>query len=249
MTDSRSARSGAESAPADYAGARFLLRIEEDLKNYNAWIVDTFLRSIADRAPIDGKVLDFGCGIGTLSRIFHERTGIRPDGIERDAKQRSVFGERGFRGFASLAEADRQYDVIFTSNVLEHIEDDAAALTELRQRLADGGTLLVYVPAFDLLWTRMDDKIGHHRRYTRGELVSKLERTGYTVRQSRYCDPVGFVLALAFRLIGSKDGEPSSKSLRLFDRILLPFTKAFDPMFSRLLGKNIFVVAQKKRGA
>lgn len=232
---------------AGYAGAQFLMRAEDDLRNYNAWIVDTFVSALGDKAHRAGTALDFGCGIGTLSRIFAQRTGIRPDGIELDAQQRALFAQRGFRGFASLAEAEPHYDVIFTSNVLEHIDNDVAALIELRKHLADDGVLLVYVPAFRLLWTRLDDKIGHRRRYTRGELVSNLERNGYDVLQARYCDSVGFFLALAFRFIGNKEGEPSSASLRLFDRFLLPISKIFDIVLSRLIGKNVFVTAQKSR--
>lgn len=237
-----------------YAGAQFLLRAEDDLRNYNDWIVDTFIRALGadaragDRLGAQTTVLDFGCGIGTLSRIFAQRTGTRPDGVELDASQRALFAERGFRGFASLGESPPRYDVIFTSNILEHIADDVAVLAELRQRLADHGTLLIYVPAFNLLWTRMDDKIGHHRRYTRGDLVSRLERTGYTVVQARYCDSVGFFLALAFRFVGSKDDEPSPASLRLFDRVLLPVSKLLDSVLSPLLGKNVFVVARKRNG-
>jgi SAM-dependent methyltransferase len=230
---------------SDYAGAQILLRLEADLNNYSTWIVDAFIHSLAGRMTSESRVLDFGCGIGTLSRIFRERTGIAPDGVEPDAKQRATFAARGFRGFASLAEAPASYDVIFTSNVLEHIEDDEAALRELAQHLADKGRLLVYVPAFTLLWTRMDDNIGHHRRYTRSELAAKLRRAGFSVSHSRYCDSVGFALALLFRLVGNKSGEPSSASLRLFDRCLLPISKMLDPLFSRFLGKNVFAVAHK----
>ena len=44
--------------------------------------------------------------------------------------------------------------------------------------LKPGGLLLVYVPAFALLWTRMDDKVGHQRRYTRGGLEARLRERG-----------------------------------------------------------------------
>lgn len=231
---------------ADYAGAQILLRLEQDLQHYNAWIVDAFVRNVPGQVAPHSRVLDFGCGIGTLSRLFRARTGIAPDGIEPDAKQRATFMSRGFRGFASLAETGKNYDVIFTSNVLEHIEDDEAALKEIGAHLADNGSLLVYVPAFKLLWTRMDDRIGHQRRYTRGELVAKLQSAGFSVSRSRYCDSVGFGLALLFRFVGGSSGEPSSASLRLFDRLLLPVSKLLDPLLGNLFGKNVFAVARKR---
>lgn len=237
---------GAEAQPASaYSGAGFLLRVEEDLRNYNEWIVDSFVASLEGRLPKEAKVLDFGCGIGTLSRIFAGRTGLMPEGVELDAMQRDVFRERGFRAYASLSEAQSAYDVIFTSNVLEHIEDDVATLRALRERLAPGGVLLVYVPAFKLLWSSLDDKVGHLRRYTKEELDGKLESCGYRVRESRYCDSLGFGLAILFRIIGSRDGEPSSRSLYLFDRFLVPVSKLTDLLLSRVLGKNVFAVAEK----
>ena len=135
--------------------------------------------------------------------------------------------------------------MIFTSNVLEHIEDDRAALAALRERLSPGGVLIVYVPAFMFLWTRMDANVGHFRRYTKRELATRLEETGFRVVQARYFDSVGFGLAILFRLIGSRDGEPSSRSLALFDRYLVPASRALDIVLSRVLGKNVLAVAER----
>ena len=226
-----------------YGGAELLLRIEDDLRNYNAWIVDMFVRALAPVAPT-ARVLDFGCGIGTLSALFAERTGVRPEGVEIDPAQRVRFAARGFVAHAALEDAPGPYDAVFTSNVLEHIEDDVAALRGLRERLAPGGALLVYVPAFEAIRTSMDDRVGHFRRYRRGDLARKVAQAGFSVRQARYCDSLGFGLALAFRLLG-REGEPSSASLRLFDRVLLPCSKALDLACAPLFGKNVFLVADR----
>ena len=72
----------------------------------------------------------------------------------------------------STFEADRQYDTIVMMNVLEHIEDDAAAVAALREGLKSGGRLVVYVPAFMLLYSKFDREIGHYRRYKREPLAS-----------------------------------------------------------------------------
>ncbi len=228
-----------------YPGMRLLLRIEENLDNYNEWIVAAFVAGAAGRLTAQAKVLDFGCGIGTLSRKFAAKTGLLPDGVELDAAQRDMCRGRGIRCHPSLAEALPEYDVIFTSNVLEHIEDDRATLAALREHLSPGGVLIVYVPAFMVLWTRMDANVGHFRRYTKRELATKLEQSGFRVVRARYFDSVGFGLAILFRLIGSRDGEPSSRSLALFDRYLVPASRALDIVLSRVLGKNVFAVAER----
>jgi SAM-dependent methyltransferase len=137
--------------------------------------------------------------------------------------------------------------VIFTSNVLEHIEDDRAVLASLRERLSPGGVLIVFVPAFMLLWTRLDDKVGHFRRYTKRELATRLEQSGLRVAQARYFDSAGFAVALLFRLAGSGDGEPSSRALALYDRYVVPASRVLDILLSRFLGKNVFAVAERSR--
>ena len=80
-----------------YPGMRLLLRIEENLDNYNEWIVEAFVAGAAGRLTAQAKVLDFGCGIGTLSRKFAARTGLAPDGVELDAVQRDMCRGRGLR--------------------------------------------------------------------------------------------------------------------------------------------------------
>lgn len=225
-----------------YSGTSLLIDNEACLAHYNRWIVDTILRHVPP-LPQAARVLDFGAGIGTLSRIFETVTGIRPEGLELDPAQRQTLEERGFTTHASLDGVAAPFDLIFTSNVLEHIEDDEDALRQLKTRLSPNGTLAIYVPAFRLLWSSMDSKVGPYRRYTRRELENKLNAVGFRVTASHYCDSAGFFLTLLFKCIGSENGEPSGRALRLFDRFILPLSKAADYVFHPFLGKNVFVSA------
>jgi SAM-dependent methyltransferase len=228
----------------DYAGADLLTEIEANLPRYNTHIVDLIAAAIGSRDPnAPPAILDFGCGIGTLSRIPKDKTGLVADGVELDDRQRGIFAARGFAGAASLDDLTRTYDLIFSSNVLEHIPDDREILKQLHARLKPGGRLVLYVPAFRLLWTSLDDEVGHHRRYTKAELAGKLGAAGFRVQRVGYVDSVGFVLALAFRLLGAGGGIPSARSLRLFDRVVLPLSIALDRLCGRHFGKNVFAVA------
>jgi SAM-dependent methyltransferase len=74
-----------------------------------------------------------------------------------------------------------EWDVIGAFDVLEHIEDDAAALQSIRRALHDGGGLLVTVPQHPQLWSTADEYAHHVRRYRRGELRNKLELAGFRV--------------------------------------------------------------------
>jgi len=227
----------------EYTGSDLLVTNEDALRNYNSWIVDQFIRS-GHPAAQRHEVLDFGAGIGSLSEIYAAKTSVRPSVLEVDAKQRDILTQRGYAPYARLEDVTGTYDLIYTSNVLEHIEDDVAALRTLRGLLRDDGRLAIFVPAFRMIWTSMDDKVGHHRRYTKRMLRDHLEAAGFTVESMSYRDSVGFMLALGFKVIGSASGEPSERSLRLFDRYLLPVSRAMDTVAHPLFGKNVFAMAR-----
>lgn len=227
-----------------YSGTHLLLNGEADLKNYNQWIINKFLRNI----QISGltKVMDFGAGVGTLTKIFFEATGIRPDCVELDPEQRVLIDERGFDSYSGLDELTQKYDLIYTSNVLEHIEHDGLVLKTLKSKLKETGTLIVFVPAFEVIWSTMDDRVGHCRRYTKTMLTEKLVQSGYTVKYIRYCDSVGFVLSFLFKHLGSKNGEPSSAALKIYDNYLLPISKLVDVLLFGKFGKNLIAIATLK---
>jgi SAM-dependent methyltransferase len=241
-TDPWEKQSGGQSK---YPAVELLIRGESDLARYNERVVDLFIRHAGELDRDGVRVLDFGAGLGVLSRIFQEKTGLKPDGVELDDHLRTIFCARGFNGYASLLALENSYDIIFSSNVLEHIEDDALVLQELNGKLKNGGVLLLYVPAFPLIWSRMDDRVGHYRRYTRRTLTQKLKAAGYNVTSAYYCDSVGFIVSILFKLFGSRSGEPSSRSLKMYDKYLFPVSMICDILVHDLFGKNVFVAASK----
>lgn len=72
-----------------------------------------------------------------------------------------------------------QADAVLFLEVLEHLEDDIAALERLRELVRDGGYLVLSVPAHTKLWDAADEWAGHVRRYERDELCDKLTRSGW----------------------------------------------------------------------
>lgn len=228
-----------------YVGQHLLLRAAEDLRNYNRWIIRILLRNL----PINGKkrVLDFGAGVGTLTTLFHSVTGLKPECVELDPEQKLILENLGFRTYLSLNEINGKFDLIYTCNVLEHIEDDICVLRDLKAKLASDGHLAIYVPAFEEIWSQMDVCVGHFRRYKKQTLEHKLESAGYTVVYTRYCDSFGFVLSYFFKYIGNRQGEPSSLSLRFFDTVLLPVSKVVDFFVCEKFGKNVLAIATPRK--
>lgn len=235
-----------DDATFEYTGKEILLANETLLRNYNRWIVEQFARRWKKRST-DRATLDFGAGVGTLSVIFEEITGEQPLALEIDKSQRDILKERGFTVSDSLDDLPQGIGFIYSSNVLEHIEDDVATLIALREKMSPNGQLALYVPAFQSLWTDMDDNVGHHRRYTKKSLEEKLCKAGFEVESICYSDPIGFGLAKAFKIIGSKSGNPSDRSLVIFDRILFPLSAMLDRLTRNFFGKNVLAFARIRK--
>jgi SAM-dependent methyltransferase len=101
---------------------------------------------------------------------------------------------------ARLPFADGAFDLVTALDVIEHIDDDVAALGELRRVLRPGGRLLVAVPAFTFLWGRQDEVSHHRRRYTRATLARALAQAGFAVVRESYFNTLLFPPIAAVRL-------------------------------------------------
>jgi SAM-dependent methyltransferase len=208
-------------------------------RRYNRFLV----RLVIDHAAGARRVLDFGAGIGTFAAALRAH-GIEPVCFEPDAAQAARLEAQGFAVERRADDiADGAFDAIYTFNVLEHIEDDAAALGRLFAWLRPGGRLLVYVPAFARLFGPMDRKVGHLRRYSRGQLAARVAGAGFDIERIVYVDCLGFAAALAHRAVGNASGTLDPRAVRLYDRCVFPASRALDPVFGRWFGKNLLVSA------
>jgi 2-polyprenyl-3-methyl-5-hydroxy-6-metoxy-1,4-benzoquinol methylase len=190
-------------------------------------------------------VLDFGAGTGRLATALAAR-GLEVTGVEPDSRLRARLAQSGIANVARLDELrDRRFDYAVSLNVLEHCPDDAGVVRAIHERLAPGGRCLFYVPAFPLLWTTNDVRVGHQRRYRRGSLVRLFRAAGFATADARYVDSLGFFAALAYRGLGRTDGELTARSVRLYDRLLFPTSRQLDRLLYPLLGKNLLLRAQR----
>jgi len=147
-----------------------------------------------------------------------------------------------------VAPPDCGFDLIYSINVLEHIGDDLAVLRSLYKRLKDGGRLKILVPAFKILYGRMDAHVGHVRRYSRGALRALLKEAGFEAVELRYFDSIGFFASLLYKLIGGRGDIDPADVLR-YDGYVFPLSAMLDEaVFKRALGKNLMAVAVKPAG-
>jgi len=209
--------------------------------NYNSLLLDLILDNSGDCT----RMLDFGAGIGTFAKLLRNRS-IDVVCVEPDALLANGLVRDGFLTFSDLNEVpDGSFDFIFTLNVLEHIEDDETSFRRLAAKLARGGQLLIYVPAFQCLWTTLDERLKHYRRYRPRELERLARSAGLTLWKTRYADSLGFFATLGFKVFGNKNGDLSARAVNFYDRYIVPLSRSLDFVFGRLFGKNVYLIASK----
>jgi SAM-dependent methyltransferase len=229
----------------EYTGTDNLEVMQKAVK-YNAFLVSLISKQVHLASD---RILDIGAGIGLFAEAVRKEGGA-VDCLEPDKAQAALLESKGFRVSASLNEiADESFDFMYALNVLEHIEKDEEELLSWAKKLKKGGKLLIYVPAFNLLYSSMDKKVGHYRRYRRKQLTGMMIAAGLSpLYKARYADSLGFFVSLLYKLINRKSGSGSinEKSLVFYDRILFPLSLLGDAVFHSLLGKNVFILAEKR---
>src|SRR5262249_197945 len=139
---------------------------------------------------------------------------------------------------------DESLPFLFSLNVFEHIEDDQRAIEQIYQKLAPGGVLLLYLPAFNCLWSTLDDKVCHYRRYTKKTLRT-LVRPKFSIENLQYADSLGFFAALTFRLLRQDSPSLTAKSIAWYDKWIFPLSRVFDILFIGSSGRTCLLFARK----
>ncbi len=208
-------------------------------------ILRYMLQDIDKRGPRKNyTILDFGAGKGGFAKRFQEM-GFTVLCVEADPILIEELKEKGLTVKPSIDEIPRgTVDMLYAINVLEHIADDRSMLEAWRQVLKPHGKLYVYVPAFSLLFSSMDRKVGHHRRYCRESLVKLMKSSGYTITDTRYVDSLGFITSLAYRVIGPDSGDINPQTIAFYDQYIFPVSLWLDNFTKHLFGKNLVVCAK-----
>lgn len=217
-----------------------LIEVMEQAVRYNRFLID----ELAAWGRGAAALLDFGAGNGRFCVALLER-GHAMHAVEPDPRLRGRIAERGVDAREALGEFDpaARFGGIYTVNVLEHIEDDAGLLRAFFERLEPGGRLFVYVPAFQLLFSANDRRVGHLRRYRRRPLVALVRQAGFEIERACYVDSLGFFAGLAYRWFGNRDGGLDVGAVRLYDGVLFPVSRVLDRVLGRWFGKNLLVTA------
>jgi glycosyltransferase involved in cell wall biosynthesis len=183
-------------APRGDVGAVTLRRMA-GLSAYNAWLHKMF------EAHLGSRILEVGSGVGNQTRFFLDRERVVASDIEPHYQMelRAKFGDRPNVRVASfrfpLSGPDRtealaeRPDTVVCLNVLEHIENDAAAVVDFASVLGPGGRLVLLVPAMPSLYGTLDVNLNHYRRYEADGLRALVSGAGFEVESLRYLNRPG----------------------------------------------------------
>ena len=205
-------------------------------------------------SPTPLRILDVGCGTGANLEMLSQFGASEGVDVSDDAL--AFCAHKGLKAQKGLAEslpfADESFDLTTALDVVEHLDDDVAGLKEMFRVTKRGGYSLIFVPAFMWLWGVQDD-ISHHRiRYTKKQIVERLEKAGYKIERATYANWTFFAPILAGRTIMKITGiKPESENnvnvsaLNGFFGKLFSSERLWLKNFDFPFGVSIVIVASK----
>ncbi len=205
------------------------------------------------------RILDWGCGPGGNFKFLQKYGQIL--GVDSSNESLSACKSKGINNVVKATtldefKSDTKFDLITNFDVLEHIQEDESFLAGLHRLLVPQGYILVTVPAFQFLWSGLDDIVGHKRRYTKKELCDKFSRNGYDIVMASYfiffLSPA-FILFRMLQKIKKSNAKSLNESVVEFPRVInglfagtLYIESLIAPYISLPFGTSIIVLAKQK---
>src|ERR1700722_7407813 len=219
-------------------------------ENYFAWQHRLVIRELGQR------VIEIGCGIGNFTRLMLDREAVVALDIEADCVERhkqrfpdqknvsAMTCDVNAPEFANLKSFGA--DSCVCLNVLEHVEHDREALCRMADALIPGGVVILLVPAFPSLYGRIDELLGHYRRYTRASMSRLASEAGLRGKTAFYWNPIGFFGWWTNAHILKRQAQ-SAAQIEFFDRYIVPIASRVENIVHPPFGQSMFVVLKKSR--
>lgn len=170
------------------------------------------------------KFLDIGCGTGNFIQQIAQNKNLEITGSEIYLKG-LVYAKNNLPSIdfvqfdVTKGTLGEQFNIITAFDVIEHIENDNAALSNISQMLNKDGVLIVSVPQHMFLWSKLDEIVKHKRRYSRRDLVAKLKANGFDIDYVTSFLFILFPLMLLSRLFDRGGDQPASDEQGLEKRV------------------------------
>lgn len=211
---------------------------------YNRWTLNKFKKFLK------GDILEVGCGIGNFTKSLRDYGDVYAIDIDSNYINEVRKIVNGRVGFGDIEKGryffnDKKFDTVVCINVLEHIKRDDQVLKNLYKLLKEEGYLILLVPAHPFLFGKIDESIGHVRRYLKQELVKQLKSFGFRILN---CRKLNFLGAIGWFVAGRvlKENFVNDNKIKLFN-IIAPFILPLEDLIEPPVGTSILIIAQKER--
>jgi len=235
----------------DPIGANTLSIIAEATA-FNRWMYDEI------KPWLYGQVLELGSGIGNISvyvlqsRFKTVLSDINPSYTQLLEKRFS--GNSNLVNIVSIdlqhphfqeqyGDMEAQFDSIFLLNVIEHLENDVAAIKNCNYLLKPGGHLTVLAPAYPFLYCVLDKNLGHYRRYTKHKLTALICQHSFSLLAAKYFNLAGIAGWLIWGKLFRRP-QLGARSFGTFNQ-LVPLFRMADKLVFQQIGLSTIVVGKK----
>jgi 2-polyprenyl-3-methyl-5-hydroxy-6-metoxy-1,4-benzoquinol methylase len=220
-------------------------------ENYLRWQLDLV-------APfIRGRVLEVGGGIGNftpeLARLADSLISIEPNAYCHAQLIEKTRGTPNISVHHATVEvldqkipANTDLDTVVMMNVLEHIQDDQGMLEKLKRRLKVGGRIVLLVPAGPWAFGKIDERLGHYRRYSKASARQLMGELSLEMEKLRYFNFIG-VWAWWWNARVTKRQSQNNSQIHFFNRYLVPVISRVEKWIPIPVGQSLLVVARKNR--
>ncbi len=219
-------------------------------------VMDLIGRHVAIPDPV---IVDVGCGTGATASALGQVG--RVVGVDFSPLALEACTKRGLRELLraraeAIPLASGSVDAIVATDILEHLDDDLAALKEFRRILKPGGQVVMTVPAYQFLWSEHDVALMHRRRYIAAQLSDLAVRAGFRTVRLGYALSLLFPLALG-RLLKRRSREQNGPEAQIkpipgwLNAALIRFQRFETALFRRKSlpwGLSVVTVLEKPAG-
>lgn len=220
---------------------------------FNRWMYETI------KPWCKGDILEVGSGIGNISNCFLEDgftislSDLRQNYL--DHLHESFHQHPGLKAthhldlvhpdfnqaYASLLGS---FDTVFALNVVEHIQDDVLAMSNIKALLKPGGNVVILVPAYQSLYNRFDKELEHYRRYTKSSLSEVFQKAGFKILHKQHFNAMGIP---GWYVSGKLQGNKTiPKGQMKFYNIMVPVFRIVDSILFCSVGLSVVMIGRKE---
>ena len=226
------------------------LNFFDNAKNYREYQIDII------KKELKGTVVEIGPGNGSLCEKYNTYCDnvvlFEPSkNLFKNLETKFQSNEKIKINNSEFSSSNKKFDCFLLMDVIEHIENPQTLIKSLYDSLNENGKILINVPAFQHLYSKFDEDVGHFKRYTKSSFVKELLLIKPKKVKMFYYDFLGYFLSLVSKLLFlvsqkyKKNYKKDFKSKIKLWNYLIPISKILDRCAINSLGKSLFIIINK----